>query len=230
VTDKVGVKDPLGNTAEVSVSVGSGLAVNPSAPAVAPRTRIAFTAQGGSGSGYVWSLQPGPSGGTIDQTTGVYVAGPNGNVTDFVNVIDSVGNTAAISVTVTGPPRIAPDNASVATGEKVEFSVTGGSGNGYVWSLEAYPSGGRIDAATGVYVAGNAGGTVDVVKVTDGNGNSATVKVNVAPAVAGGSSGSSGNVDAGDGGGCNTSGSRGGLGLLGLVALALLPIRRRRRS
>ncbi len=59
-----------------------------------------FTASGGSGTGYAWSLSTNASGGSINPATGVYTAGATRNVTDVVRVQDSLGNSATATVTV----------------------------------------------------------------------------------------------------------------------------------
>jgi hypothetical protein len=59
-----------------------------------------FTASGGSGTGYTWSLSTNASGGSINPATGVYTAGPTGKVTDVVRVQDSLGSSATATVTV----------------------------------------------------------------------------------------------------------------------------------
>ncbi len=79
----------------------SSLAVSPAAPSTPPRGTLSFTASGGSGTGYAWSLATNASGGSIGAATGAYTAGATGGVTDVVRVVDSLGNSATASVTVT---------------------------------------------------------------------------------------------------------------------------------
>ncbi len=176
--DTVAVVDSLGNGAEVNVSVGGGLAIDPASPSTPPRGSIAFIVVGGSGGGYAWSLATNASGGSIDGVTGAYVAGSTGNVTDVVRAVDSLANTATVSVTVGSSVTVTPRTAGVAPNDSIAFAASGGSGKGYAWSLVTNASGGSVDAATGAYVAGRTPGE-DVVRVVDslGNADSATVTV-----------------------------------------------------
>ncbi len=75
------------------------LTISPEPAEVAPGGSLTFTASGGSGTGYTWSLASNPSGGSITPD-GVYTAGSTGSVTDVVNVADSIGGTATRDVTV----------------------------------------------------------------------------------------------------------------------------------
>jgi uncharacterized protein (TIGR03382 family) len=83
------------------------LAVAPPTATVAAGATQAFTASGGSGAGYGWSLAANPSGGSID-ASGLYMAGGTGGVIDTVTVTDSEGHTATRDVTVTAAPQDAP--------------------------------------------------------------------------------------------------------------------------
>jgi len=77
------------------------------------------------------------------------------------------------------PIAITPASPTVSSGGTTTFSATGGTGIGYTWSLSSNPSGGTINASTGIYTAGAAGGVTDVVKVTDSASNTATTNVAV---------------------------------------------------
>jgi hypothetical protein len=84
----------------VSVAVTASLSISPATARTATGGSLAFTAAGGSGMGFVWSLASGPSGGTIDHGSGRYTAGSVGGVTDVVRVSDSIGGTATAEVFV----------------------------------------------------------------------------------------------------------------------------------
>ena len=100
MTDVVRVQDSLGNVATRNVAVGPGVSI--SGPASVPVLgTTTFTASGGSGTGYSWSLTTNASGGSIDASTGSYTAGATPSVTDVIGVQDSLGNSATTSVTVT---------------------------------------------------------------------------------------------------------------------------------
>jgi OmpA-OmpF porin, OOP family len=63
------------------------------------------------------------------------------------------------------------------------FTVSGGSGEGYVFALTTSDSQGAIDPMTGVYTAGALGGGIDIVTITDSLGNTATVTIHVGAAL-----------------------------------------------
>lgn len=181
VTDIVHVSDSLGNAADTKVIVGPGATIAPANPAVAPKGSVAFTATGGYGNGWVWSVPTNNSGATIGVNNGKYVAGAVGNVVDTVHVTDSLGNVANVNVSVGGGLAINPSSPSAPTKGTLAFTVTGGSGTGYAWSLPTNASGGTIGSSTGQYTAGTTGNVVDTVKVVDSLANSATEGVAVGP-------------------------------------------------
>lgn len=185
------------------------LAVSPAAAVVPPRGNLAFTASGGSGEGYVWSLTPSASGASLS-AAGVYSAGSTASVTDALRVTDSLGNTATRAVQVGAALSVSPATASTATGGRLNFSASGGSGTGLVWSLATNASGGSIGAG-GDYTAGPKSHVTDVVLVTDSLGNSATRDVTI-----------------GARSGCGYGSSGGATSILALGLAAWLGRRRRR--
>lgn len=98
VSDLVEVTDGAGHTGYVTVTVGPGISVTPSQPAVLTSGSQTFTASGGSGTGYTWSLTANPSGGSVT-AGGVYTAGATG-ATDQIKVVDSLGNETIVPITV----------------------------------------------------------------------------------------------------------------------------------
>jgi hypothetical protein len=64
--------------------------ISPSAPSVETGRQLNFTASGGTGAGYVFTLGQNRSGATITPS-GAYTAGPTAGVTDLVRVTDSGG-------------------------------------------------------------------------------------------------------------------------------------------
>jgi hypothetical protein len=176
--DTVRVVDSLGNAATVNVSVGAGITLNPARPTTPPRGTVTFHAMGGTGTGFTFSLVTNASGGSIVAATGVYTAGTKGGVIDIVEVTDSAGNLASASVSVGAAISVSPPNSMVPAGRTIAFSVTGGSGTGYVWSLLQNQSGATVDPATGLYIAGMGGG-LDLVQVTDSLGNTGFGAVSV---------------------------------------------------
>jgi len=200
-----------------------------------PKGRHEFTATGGVGFGYVFSVSQNNSGATIDPSTGLYTAGSTEGVTDVVTVTDPAGETVNATVVVGRALAIVPPSAIVDAGAQIAFSGSGGSGTGYVWSIPSNQSGATIDAS-GLYTAGPTAGT-DTVRLTDSLGNTAEAIVTVRAAVS--------SVDAGsfdlpavpsaeeDDCSCRTVGASHGHGggrLVAALALAFgLVLRRRRR-
>ena len=105
----VKVRDSLGNEATSQISIGGALTINPPTVEVLPGEQVAFTAKGGGGSGYSFILLTSPAvGGSIDAGSGVFTAGPRGNVVETVQVSDKLGNRAIASVTVGPAPVVTP--------------------------------------------------------------------------------------------------------------------------
>jgi uncharacterized phage protein gp47/JayE len=71
----------------------------PNPVTVPANTSQQFNAYGGTQTGYTYSMDSNPSGGTINPVTGLYTAGPT-PATDVVKVVDSNANTAFATVTV----------------------------------------------------------------------------------------------------------------------------------
>jgi hypothetical protein len=202
----------------------------------------------------MWRLQNN-SGATINVGTGAYTAGSTPSVVDTVAVSDSLGNTANVTVnigtsvamdslsnhaativTVTSGVAVLPTTARVATGDSIQFSVSGGSGSGYVWSIPTNSSAGTI-ATNGLYIAGaKAGG--DTVSVVNSLGNAATATVTVSAGAldAGtphdGAVGDAGDDETAGSSGCSSSPSRGvtPTTLLEIIGALFLLSRYRRRG
>ncbi|HTT72098.1 MAG TPA: hypothetical protein VMG32_12820, partial [Anaeromyxobacteraceae bacterium] len=155
---------------------------------VPPKGSATFTASGGIGTGFTWSLATNASGGSIDASTGAYTAGATGSVADVVKVTDSLGNAGTTSVTVTAGVTVSPAVQTVTTGATTSFKASGGSGTGFTFSLAMNASRGSIDAVNGNYRAGTQTGT-DVVEATDSLGNVGTAQVTVVAAPSGGGCG-----------------------------------------
>lgn len=230
--DIVRAEDALGNRAEVGISVGDGVAIAPTVARTSPRGTIAFAGFGGT-SAYVWSLSQSPSGGTIDEKTGVYVAGPVGSVKDEVSVADSAGNWATTAVDVGPALSLSPPTSTVAPRGKVLLTVAGGSGSYAAAVIEVNASGGTIGSDL-VYVAGPKQGR-DTIVVEDSVGSRTHAVVDVdARAVKQTDTSSSATIDGanlaggGAGGGCRASGTRGNGGAALLAIGAILALRRRR--
>lgn len=182
VTDVVRVTDSLGNVATASVSVTAGVSASPTSATRPPRGAASFTASGGSGAAFTWSMQASPSGGNVT-AGGNYTAGNTGSVTDVLLVTDSLGNTATVNVTVTSGVTIDPASASRPPSGTQLFTASNGSGAGYTWALTASGSGSPSITSGGLYTAGTLQGT-DTVRATDSLGNTAFATVTVTNALA----------------------------------------------
>ena len=213
VTDTIILTDIDGNYETTSVSVGPGISISPNGGTVPPRGTLTLSAAGGSATGFTWSLEAKPSGAFIDGS-GVYMAGSTGSVSDVARVTDSLGNTATVTIVVTASLTVAPPSVTLQPRSSQSFSASGGSGTGYTWAFVSNGSGGTLNPSTGVYIAGTAGGTTDVVGVTDSLGNSAQATVTVA-----------GTAPPPSSRGCAGSSTAGGAALPWLV-LALIPLLR----
>ncbi|MBX3218473.1 MAG: SBBP repeat-containing protein [Labilithrix sp.] len=182
VVDVVRLSDAAGNGVSATIVVGPSIAIAPARPAAPPNGALAFSATGGSGSGYTWAITKNGSNGTIGASTGSYTAGSGSSTVDTVQVTDSLGNRASVNVSVGGGLAITPADPVTTTRGAIAFTAVGGSG-AYTWSLTSTPSGGTIDAASGAYVAGTTGNSIDTVRVQDSVGNGSSVQVGVGPAL-----------------------------------------------
>lgn len=76
------------------------------------------------------------------------------------------------------PMAVSPSSAAVTHLLTQQFTNLGGYAP-ITYSLQSNPSGGSINATSGVYTAGSTTGVTDVVKLTDAFGNTATANVQV---------------------------------------------------
>jgi hypothetical protein len=176
VTDTIRVVDASGHTGQVTAAVTSAVTLSPPSAALPPLGNQAFTASGGSGTGYVWVAYT-ASGGSVTQD-GVYTAGPVNGARDFVTVTDSLGNVARALVTVGVPAvplTITPSDVAVPVGTTVAFRAAGGF-QPYRWAVETNTSGGHATTTgfrcrqTGLsfcFVTGDKSGVTDVITLTD---------------------------------------------------------------
>ncbi len=156
------------------VADASALAIVPTTRSLAPLGTQTFRANGGA-TPYVYTLSTNNSGGSINSSTGAYVAGITGSVADTVLVTDAQSKTASAVVTLSVAISIAPTSAALAASISQSFTGAGGSG-GYVYTIPTNNSGATINASTGAYVSGTVSGT-DTVRVTDSNGATADASV-----------------------------------------------------
>ena len=180
VVDVIQLSDSAGSSVNATVTVGPSITISPAQPQAPPNGAVSFSASGGSGSGYVWAIAKNGSNASIGASTGSYKAGSGASTVDTVQVTDSLGNKASVNVSIGGGLAISPADPTTTTRGSIAFTAVGGSG-AYTWSLTTSPSGGTIDGASGAYVAGATGNTIDTVRVQDSLGNSSSVQVSVGP-------------------------------------------------
>ena len=202
----VKVTDSQGDTATsnaLNITIYPTLAITPpTLPAGvvnASYTSPAFTASGGSGTGYTFSVVSGSLAPlSIGSSTGIITGAPttSGTLQFTIKVTDSVGNTVTssqLSITVNGPLAITPP--TLATGvvnvsyTSPAFNASGGSGTGYTFAVASGSlSPLTIGSSTGV-ISGTptTTGTLQfAIKVTDSQGNTATtttLSITVNPAL-----------------------------------------------
>lgn len=154
------------------------LTISPATSSVPPQGFVALASTGGTDRRY-FALSRNDSGGRIDESTGVYVAGETFG-TDEVIVRDRrCSGEARASIMVTAGLTLTPASADVAASGTVTFRAQGGT-EPYQYSIVTNTSGGTIVAATGAYTAGTTSG-VDVVRVTDATSAQANAEVRVGP-------------------------------------------------
>lgn len=209
------VTDSAGNTANATFSMTISPGVNVVAPALAsgypgtPYTSAAFTASGGTNTGFTWSWAAAsgstlPSGLNISSSTGVISGTPVNSgsssvkSTVVVTATDSVGNKGSATVSVTIEATVAITTPTSLPGATVGVSysrtlaASGGSGTYPSWQLTAGASslaavGLSFNTTTGV-VSGttpSAGTATFTVTVTDSESHVSaavtfTVSVNTA--------------------------------------------------
>lgn len=186
--DVVSVTDASGQSIVAHVTVGPRLVVTPTLAFAAPGGEVALAATGGKPP-YTAKAANTPSGGSFGGSNGMtWTVGPAGGGVDTLTVNDAVGATAQALVRVGPALQLLPTRqAAVAPRETLAFVATGGQ-SPYAFSI-ATP--GSADASTsptidasGMYRAGPVGGSRDVVRVTDANGQTADYGVAITAALA----------------------------------------------
>ena len=185
VTDVVTATDSIGNVGTTTITVSSGVAISPTSVTLSPKGSQTFTGSGGSG-GYAYSFVTNNSGGTINSSSGAYVAGATGSVTDTVKVTDSLSHTASATITVSAGVSISPSSVSIAPLATQTFTASGGSGTGFTYTMLVNNSGGSINSGSGLYTAGATPSVTDTIKATDSLTNTGTSTINVTSGGGGG--------------------------------------------
>lgn len=207
-SDTISVVDSVGNSASISIRVGSGLVITLSGN-VAPRQAATLTASGGSDLGFQWTFHARGSAGTLSPVEGglpippmpdggndnpvlsgpsvVYTAGPYDSVIDTVQVTDSFNNVGTLDIMVGPGIQISPakqdpqghNTFETTPGRQQRFSASGGSGEGYVWSIPSTASKATV-TEDGLFKADpDQTELKETLLVRDSLGNRATVIVTI---------------------------------------------------
>ena len=176
-TDIVTVTDSFGNAVSTTVTVVTGLGINPAGVTIVASSTYTFAGINGA-TPYTYSVLSG--GGSINASTGLYTA-PGTSGTAVIRVTDSTSATATANVTITPVLQISPTTKTLAVNNSFTFTSSGGL-TPYTYSI--FSGLGSVNASSGAFAAGATSGTT-VVRVTDANSNTsnATVTVNAALAI-----------------------------------------------
>lgn len=114
-------------SAAVTVTATSTLAISPASSSVATNAAVTFSASGGVAP-VTWSLWQDDSAGSINPTTGYYVAGTAGGGQDIVVARDAYGAQALATVSVSRPDGGAPPPPPGSSDGDDDASAPDGSG------------------------------------------------------------------------------------------------------
>ena len=196
----VQVQDSVGNTASASLSltVTTDLSITtqslPSGQAGTAYPTTTLTATGGTGQGYTWTLTLSgklPDGLTL--SAGGVISGTlsNSATTQSFSVMvqDNGGNRATQPFTITVAPSMSVTTTSLPSGTpgagySATLSASGGTGQGYSWSIIAgsLPANLNLISATGVItgtLSNSATSSTFTVQVQDSGGNKATKQLTI---------------------------------------------------
>lgn len=147
------------------------VSVNPSELSLSTGASQAFscTVTGTSVTGCTWSVQEGPTGGSVT-ANGLYTAPSTAGTYHVVAASRAESSrTATAAITVTAPSgsvaiAVSPTTAALSTGGSQTFTctVTGSSDTGCTWSVQEGSTGGSVTSA-GVYTAPATAGTSHIV-------------------------------------------------------------------
>jgi len=155
------------------------LALDPADTTASPLQILELAASGGTGD-YRFTLVESPSGGSIDERRGAYLAGGTGGVTDVVRLEDfGCQGSAEARIDVRAPLDVAPRDIELAPGTSFTLEITGGSGE-HTCALDEGGSGATLDAACR-YTAGAAAGHDRIVVDDTVTGERAASNVTVTP-------------------------------------------------
>jgi hypothetical protein len=190
--DTIVVRDGAGAERRVIVTVGPRVSITPLVGSTAPGGSLVFVASGGK-SPYSFAVSPAGTGASVtvdplDATRGLYVAGTTGDSEETVTVADATGDAAASASAVvrvgTQLGLYRTSTGLVAPNEEVTVVAYGGRAPyafSPAWVPLAPEGGGFKDPTKGVFTVGTVGGggTIATPTVTDQNGQSASVVMEV---------------------------------------------------
>lgn len=150
---------PTAATVDTNVTIYNALTLTPISLTIANGGTQTFTSTGGVGA-RTFSIFSGT--GTINSTTGAYIAGPTAG-TDLVHVTDTIGNIVEANVRVVSQLTITPASLKLPLFSTVTFSAVLGT-SPYTFSV--FSGTGTINSVSGLYTAPTTIGS-GVVRVTD---------------------------------------------------------------
>lgn len=178
-----------GTTTLTEVPTSSALAAVPSAKDIAAGSQFQFASSGGVAP-YTYAMASGR--GSIDPSTGIYIAPPNqvradpSDPAEFarIQVTDSTGATAISEIRIFPPLQISPATITVVQSSTRTFTASGGI-EPYAFSVLSGQ--GSIHSSTGVFTAPAAPGTT-FIRVRDAGGNETAAVVTITPPFGGNTS------------------------------------------
>jgi len=172
--DNFGLIDQFSISSNSPATGPGSLAVSPTSRAIRVGETINFLATGGIAP-YVFSLQAGGAGGTIDPISGVYTAPTTvGSATAIVTDSEGTAVQADIVIVAASQLQITPTNVTIGVNSTYQFSALGGAG-GYTFTLVW---GGGTISSGGLYQA-PATATSASIRVTDAVGSTSDTVVTV---------------------------------------------------
>jgi len=186
------VRDSLSHVASTAFTIVTKPVLAIKAPTVpkafvATAYSLAFTATGGSGTGYTWSVVSGTiPNGLVLASTGTISGKPTvtGSSALSLEVKDSLGNIAKVSFTLVVAPQLVITTAGplpigqVNTNYNFTFAATGGTGAGYTWTTKSILPGSYVLSKAGLLygLAPLADTVVITINVTDSAKNTASAQ------------------------------------------------------
>lgn len=171
----VRVSDNLNNLVQATVTMVSAVQINPEVVTLAANQTVTMSGSGGLAP-YSFDIVSGL--GSINSATGVFTA-PGVAGTSQVRITDAIGQQDLATVTTVLPVSLSPASSTIAVGNTITLSASGGS---VPYTYSVFSGGGSIHSSTGVYTASGVSGGV-TVQVSDSLGQVAQSFISVQPAL-----------------------------------------------